>query len=332
MDHAVTIVLPVAAVAMQVLRFFLPVLLLILGLQAATPPVPALRPVELPRGARYLTADGAIGVVGYNDMQEMMQGLTDRFAADHPGFRFALTLKGTRTGPPALAQGTTAFAPAGAEFSPQELADYRAATGADPIVIRVAHCSLDPKALSGPLAIFVHESSPFASLTLAEVADIFAGRDPRGLQPCGIEAQLALALCLRDLVPGLPAFAADFKGFRQSADVVRFVADHPNSIGFAAAMRSVPGVKVLALAPAAGVPPVALSEANLRAGRYPLDRFLLIHARRPLEPWIRDFLAFVLSPKGQEIVARGTLGYLPLNASEVAVERSGLGLPEQELR
>jgi len=106
------IVLPVAAVTMQVLRFFLPVLLLILGLQAAIPPVPAPRPVELPRGARYLTADGAIGVVGYNDMQEMMQALTDRFAADHPGFKFALTLKGTRTGPPALAQGTTAFAPA----------------------------------------------------------------------------------------------------------------------------------------------------------------------------------------------------------------------------
>ncbi len=281
---------------------------------------------------RYLTADGAISVVGYNDMQEMIQGLTDRFAAEHPGFKFALTLKGTRTGPPALAQGTTAFALAGAEFSPPELADYRAATGTDPLLFRVAHCSLDPKALSGPLAIFVHENSPLESLTLAEVAGIFAGRDPRGLQPCGLDAQLALALCLRDRVPGIPAFAADFKGFRQSADVVRFVAEHPNAIGFAAAMRSVPGVKILAVVPAAGGEPVTLNEANLRAGRYPLDRFLLIHARQPLEPWIREFLGFVLSPEGQGIIARGTLGYLPLNVDEAAAERTKLGLPEQELR
>jgi len=296
--------------------------------ESAVRPAYAPRTVEVPREARYVGADGAIAIIGYNDMTEMMEALTARFAALHPGFKFALTLKGTRTGPPALAQGTTAFAPAGAEFSPQELTDYRAATGTDPLVVRVAHCSLDPKALSGPLALFVHESNPLAALTLAEVADIFAGRDPRGLQPCGLEAQLALALCLRDLVPGLPAFAADFKGFRQSADVVRFVADHPKAIGFAAAMRTVPGVKILALVPAGGGEPVALNEASLRAGRYPLDRFLLIHARQPLEPWIREFLGFVLSAEGQGIIAGGTLGYLPLNAAELAAERTKLWLPE----
>lgn len=290
------------------------------------------RTVEVPRKARYVGADGAIAVIGYNDMAEMMAALSARFEALHPGFKFALTLKGTRTGPPALAQGTSAFAPMGAEFSPTELADYRAATGGDPLLIRVAHCSLDPKALSGPLAVFVHQDNPLASLTLAEVADIFSGRDTRGLQPAGLESQLALSLCLRDRVPRLGTFAANFKGFRQSAEVVGYVAGNPRAIGFAAAMRSLPGVKVLPLAAVAGQAPVALTEANLRVGRYPLDRFLLIHARQPLEPWVREFLGFVLSAEGQGIITRGTLGYLPLNAAEQSAERVKLWLPERELR
>jgi ABC-type Fe3+ transport system substrate-binding protein len=35
----------------------------------------------------------------------------------------------------------------------------------------------------------------------------------------------------------------------------------------------------------------------------------------------REFLRFALSPEGQEIIGRGTLGYLPLNAAEAAAER-----------
>ncbi len=184
-------------------------------------PVYVPQAVPVPHGARYVGSDGAIAVIGYNDMAEMLEALGARFAALHPGFRFAFTLKGTRTGPPALARGESAFAPMGAEFSPQELADYRVATGGDPLVFRVAHCSLDPKALSGPLAIFVHQDNPLGSLTLTEVADIFSGRDARGLQPAGLEPQLALALFLRSRVSGLEAFAPDFAGFRQSADVVK---------------------------------------------------------------------------------------------------------------
>ena len=39
---------------------------------------------------------------------------------------------------------------------------------------------------------------------------------------------------------------------------------------------------------------------------------------------MREFLRFVLSRDGQEIVARGTLGYLPLNAHEIADELAKL--------
>ena len=297
---------------------------------AAVPAVdPALpryqpQPVAVPRGAGFVTADGAVAVIGYNDMEEMLGALGAKFSSLHPGIRFAFTLKGTRTAPPALAKGESAFAPMGAEFSPQQLADYRAVTGGEPRMFRVAHCSLAPAALSGPLAIIVHRDSPLTSLTLAEVAKIFSGRQPRGLHTYGLAPELALGLFMRERTLGGGDFGAGFQEFPQSRDVVEAVAQDPKAIGFTAAMRAVPGVKVLALAPGPGLPPVELNEENLRAGRYPLDRFLLIYTRQPLEPVAREFLRLVLSREGQEIIARGSLGYLPLNATEAAAERANL--------
>lgn len=297
-------------------------------LSAATgkplPPPYVPRPVTVPPGARYVRADGAVAVVGYNDMEEMLDTLGLRFSALHPGVRFALNLKGTRTAPPALARGESAFAPMGAEFSPGQLADYVAATGHEPLMFRIAHCSLDPAALSGPLAIIVHEDNPLAALTMAEVADIFSGRATRGLNLCGLAPDTALGLFLRQRVLAGGDFAPGFVGSRQSRDVVQAVAADPQAIGFTAAMRAMPGVKVLALAPAPGLPPVVLTEENLRAGVYPLDRFLLIYARQPLDPLVREYLRFVLSPEGQGVIARGSLGYLPLNDAELAVERAKL--------
>ena len=283
--------------------------------------------LEFPHGASYVTPAGLIAIVGYNDMAEMLGALTARFTALHPGFNFAFDLRGTRTAPPALAAGKSALAPMGAEFSAGELAAYRAATGGDPVVMRLAHASLDPRALSGPLAIFVHRDNPLTSVTLDELAAIFsdeAHAGALGLAPCGVAADAALGLFFRQRVLGERAFSREFTGFPQSADVVARVAADPRAIGFAAAMRATPAVKILALTPRAGEAPVALTADNLVAGRYPLARHLLLHARRPLEPWVRQFLRFALSPEGQAIVAAGTLGYLPLGAADAADERARL--------
>ncbi|MFI5335716.1 MAG: PstS family phosphate ABC transporter substrate-binding protein [Opitutales bacterium] len=293
---------------------------------AEDPELPAYapQPVGFPDGARYLTPEGAIAIIGYNDMAEMLGALNALFTAAHPGFRFAPRLPGTKAAAPALARGESAFSPMGAEFSPTELAGYRAATGHDPLVFRIAHDSLNPRALSGPLAIIVHRDNPLASLTLAEAAEIFSGQKTRGLHPCGLNSETALGLFLRQRLLQGGALGKEFKGFAQSAEVVRAVAADPLAIGFTAAMRADARVKVLTLAPTATEPAVALTEDTLQSGHYPLDRFLLICARQPLEPWVREYLRLVLSREGQRAIADGSLGYLPLNAAEAAAERKKL--------
>ena len=283
------------------------------------------RTVERPTHASYLRPDGAISVVGYNDMAEMLHALGARFETLHPGFRFAWDLPGTKAAPAALATGKSAFAPMGAPLTPPQLADYEAVAHASPLAIRIAHASLSAKALSGPLAIFVHRANPLASLTLDELSAIFSGADrARGLRPCGVEAEAALGLFFRERVLRGQKFSAEFAGVAQSAEVVRRVGEDVGAIGFAAACRATPAVKMLALAERAGEAPVAVTDANVAAGGYPLDRHLLICVRSPLEPWLREWLRFVLSRDGQEIIAAGTLGYLPLNAGDAAAELAKL--------
>ena len=291
------------------------------------------RPLEAPVGPAR--------IVGYNDMAEMVAGLDRAFEAAHPGVRFQTDLRGTRTGPPALAAGTSVLAPMGAPFSAEELDAYRRQTGADPLVFRIAHASLDPKALSGPLAIFVHPDNPLRQASLSAVARLFTDGGPhswgelglkdawaaRPIHLTGLAPQTALALELQARAfPGRP-YAAGLE-LRQSEEVVRAVAEDPLALGFAALNRGEGRARPLALSPRAGVPAVAPTAAAVRAGRYPLDRHLLIYARQGvggrLEPLAREYLALALSCEGQAIIASGSLGYLPLNARELKAERARL--------
>jgi len=292
---------------------------------------------EMPHAGRYVRADGAIAVVGYNDMREIMQALAARFSAAHPGIRFALDLRGTRFAPEALARGESAFAPMGALLTPPQLEGYRDKAGHDPIAFRVAHASLDSRALSGPLAIFVHRDNPLDGITLEQVAHVYAGETTRwgelGLEgewsareihAVGLNPGTALASEMRRKALGERDFGARMAGFPQSADVVRRVSGDPQAIGFAAAMRVSPSVRAVAIAAHAGEAPIAPTESNIVAGRYPLDRHLLIYASRPLSPLAREFLRLVLSREGQDAIAASPQGYLPLSALDAAIERAKL--------
>lgn len=310
-----------------------------LGASGVDPALPRYEPraFAAPVGVAYLTPGGAITIVGYNDMREMLEAIVSEFVATHPGTRITLDLRGTRFAPAALAAGTSAIAPMGAEFTPLQLADYRKATGDDPLEFHVAHASLDPRALSGPLAIFVHRDNPLRSVSLAKVALAFTGEASRWgelgatgewadrpLHTYGVERGTPLALFLQKAVLGGQPLLKEMAGFPQSADVVRRAGEDPLAIGFAAAMRATPAVHMLALAAHEGSDPVAPTNENIAAGRYPLDRFLLVCARRPLTPFAREFLRLVLSREGQEAVAASPQGYLPLSAIEAAAERAKL--------
>jgi phosphate transport system substrate-binding protein len=296
-----------------------------------------------PASAPYLTANRDISIVGYNDMREMLESLDTLFAQRHPGVHFALTLKGTRTAPAALGAGRSLFAPMGAAFSPDELANYRRMVGSDPVPFRIAHDSLDPSARSAPLAVFVPAANPLPRLDFEQLQRIFTQADGelrwgklgltgelanRPVHAYGLAPKTALGRFMRKHALGGRPFDEQFTGLAESADVVREVGNDPLGIGFAAMNRATPAVRVVPLSQAKGERPSRGTRADLIAGRYPLDRYLLIYVRIPpggrLDPIARDYLRLALSPEGQQAIASGHLGYLPLSAEEAAAERARL--------
>ena len=79
-----------------------------------------------------------------------------------------------------------------------------------------------------------------------------------------------------------------------------------------------PNAKLLAISPANGAQPIALTADNVRNRSYPLIRDAYIYVDkpvgRPMDPKVREFMRFVLSREGQEIIQQhGT--YTPLPAS-----------------
>ena len=293
--------------------------------------------------APYLTASGAISIVGYNDMREMLEALDKLFDREHPDARFALNLKGTRTAPAALAAGRSLLAPMGAEFSPAELAAYRREVGSDPVVFRIANDSIDPKARSAPLVIFVPAANPLPRLTFTQLEQIFATPDSklrwgelglmgdfadRPVHPYGLAANTALGRFMRQRALAGHDFDERFIGLPESADVVREVANDPLGIGFAAMNRATHSVRIVPLSRRQGERPSRGTREDLIAGRYPLDRYLLIYVRIPpggsLDPLTRDYLSIALSPEGQRVIASGHLGYLPLSDAEAAAQRAKL--------
>jgi len=314
----------------------------------AAPPSPARCPADLrapatlpapAADASYLTPDGAVRIVGYNDMRGMIARWDALYAARRPGVRFAPDLPATRAAPPALLSGVSALAPMGAAIEPGDLARFRDRWGAEPLAVKVAHDSLDPRALSGPLGIVVARDNALASLTLRQIGALFAAGAPvrtwgdlgmkgawahRPVHRLGLRQETPLAQELQaKAFPGRGQ-ASDLAVFGHSTEVVAAVAHDPLAIGFASLNAAAPAVRIVPIVPAMGRQGVAPTRSTLRSGAYPLDRTLLIYARRPLDPLVRAYLEIVLSCEGQAAVAQDPLGYVPLTNAELRAGRAAL--------
>lgn len=286
-------------------------------------------------------APRVLRIVGYNDMREMLAAVVPRIEAQHPDVKIELDLPATKAAPAALIDGRSILAPMGAEMGAADRAALRARWGGDPIEIRVAHDSLAPAALSSPTGVLVARDNPLREMFLTTVRSAFTATTPpahwgelgaRGAwagQPVHLYCLAPDTAITRHLLAG-PLAAAGLSPachlFHQSRDVAAAVAADRFGIGLANLNHAGGATRPLALVDATGrhLP----DRAGITSGRYPLDRFLLVYARRDrrgaIDPDAAMIVDFLLSPAGQASIAQGTLGYLPLNPHEVAEERHKL--------
>lgn len=282
-----------------------------------------------------------VSVVGYNDMEPMLTAVVARLTARRPELCYTLNLRSTRSGPTALIAGQADLAPMGAEMTPADRTAFRARWGADPIEIRVAHDSLAPAALSSPTGVLAGPGTPLRAMRWADVRRTFTRiAAPRwgdlgahgawADKPVHLYA-LAPKTAIGDYLLRGPLAAAGFSAgvrvFGHSREVAAAVGADPLALGLANVNHAGGRVQALALIDEHGT--IAHPDAaTVHGGRWPLDRFLLVYARRGADgrilPGARALVEALLSPEGQAIIARPPRSYLPLNKAERSAERRKL--------
>jgi len=292
----------------------------------------------LPAYEKVSGVSGTLNSIGSDTMNNLMTLWAEGFAKVYPNVRVQVEGKGSSTAPPALIARTAQLGPMSRPMKESERDQFEAKFGYKPTEIKTA--------VDG-LAVYVHKDNPIQGLTLPQVDAIFSKTRRLGYpQSIDTWGQLGLkgawenrriSLYGRNSASGTYGFfkehalgGGDFKDEVKeqpgSASVVQGVSEDLAGIGYSGVGYRTSGVKALALAPKEGAPAVEPTAENVYKGTYPLARFLFVYINKepgkPLDPLVREFLKFVLSKEGQEIVVKD--GYLPLPAKVAAEERRKL--------
>lgn len=279
----------------------------------------------------YQTASGVSGnldSVGSDTLNNLMTYWAEGFRAVYPNVNIQIDGKGSTTAPPALIEGTAQLGPMSRAMKPTEIDAFEKKYGYKPTEIKVA---IDA------LAVFVHKDNPVKGLTLQQVDSVFSSTFKRGAKSISDWGDVmpewkgkAISIFGRNSASGTYGFfkeialnKGDFKTTVKeqpgSSAVVQGIATDLYAIGYSGIGYATSGVRAVPLGEKAD----AMYEANMEnclSGKYPLARFLYVYVNKtpgkPLNTLTLEFVKFVLSKAGQEIVVKD--GYFPLPAAIAA--------------
>jgi phosphate transport system substrate-binding protein len=257
-------------------------------------------------GAR---AEGTVTVKGSDTMVILAQRWAEAFMAKHPGISVQVTGGGSGTGISALINGTTDVCNASRPMKASEREKLKQ---------RYNSLGVEVKAARDGLAVYLPESSPVDELSLDQVKGIYTGRiknwkevggPDKGIILYGRENNSGTYVYFRDNVLKGQDFAPAMQSMPGTAAVVNAVSKDPNGIGFggAAYAKGIKFVKIKTDAKAEGYAP---TPENIKAGKYPITRFLYMYLRSRPTGDVKKYVDFALGDEGQAIVTK--VGYFPI--------------------
>jgi phosphate transport system substrate-binding protein len=302
--------------------------------------------------AAYVMPGGTVQIVTSSTLAGAVRALNQLFVSTHPSVKFSVLEGDNYSAMAALTFDRTAFAPLGTEYTRIGLGD-NLKVAAEPVAFRIAHASRTPAARVPALGVIVNTANPIASVSLAQLTRMFAVGAPTGDIATWSQAGVVGPLANREVHP-LGPLASDYtdsddpqageflstdkmgglnmnhryQPMAHYADVIQRVSEDPAAIGITALNLPLGNVKVIGLRNSETGPAVQGTDADIAAGRYPLDRFVYIYLRvgkgMPLDDFGKEYMRMVLSDAGQRAIASEASGYIPLNQGELAEERAKL--------
>jgi len=288
----------------------------------------------LPSYQKVSGISGSLSSIGSDTMNNMMTFWAEAFRKMYPNVKPQIEGKGSTTAVPALINGTAQFGPMSREMRGAEIDQFEVKYGYKPTQLRTSYDAL---------AVYVNKDNPIEKLTLAQVEAIFSKTRRRGYKEdvktwgqlglTGDWANRPISLYGRNAASGTYGFFKEFalkngdykttvKEQPGSASVVNGVTEDRYGIGYSGSGYKTSGVKAV---PLAELPTGTFSNGSyedVKAGKYPLSRFLFIYINKapgkPLDPLVAEFVKLILSKEGQQEVVKD--GYMPLTAAQVQAE------------
>ena len=293
---------------------------------AALPAVEA--DASLPVYAQVSGISGNLNSIGSDTLNNLMTFWAEGFQAVYPNVKIQVEGKGSTTAPPALIEGTAQLGPMSREMKKEEVNAFEKTYGYKPVAVKVA---IDA------LAVFVHKDNPLKSVTMQQIDSLFSSTLKRGGKDISDWGVLvadwkgrAVSLYGRNSASGTYGYfkehtlkKGDFKSTVKeqpgSSSVVQGVASDESGIGYSGIGYVTSSVRTVAVGETIEKA-AAPSFENCVDGSYPLARFLYVYVNKkpgqPMDTLTMEFLKFVISKDGQEIVAKD--GYYPMPAAIAA--------------
>jgi phosphate transport system substrate-binding protein len=258
------------------------------------------------------------------------------FRRAYPDVKVQATAGLAPIGLKALLEGRADIVPMSRALTPAEIADFQKQYGYPPAQIKVA---------ADALAIYVEKSNPVPGLTLGQLDGIFS-RTPHGsgtlietwgqvglteewanrpITLYGYDPADGVNQTFRQQVLNGGEYRLSLRVELTGSAIVQDIAADPEALGCASIFFAAKRVRAVPLAGTDGQFYAPTAE-NVRAHKYPLRRFLYVCVNKPpkgpLSGPTAEFVRFLLSREGQEIVVAG--GNIPLNAATVEEGRRAL--------
>jgi phosphate transport system substrate-binding protein len=270
-------------------------------------------------GESGVSASASIQNVGSDTIVNLALAWAEAYQQKRPDVRIAVTGGGSGTGIAGLINGTVDIANASRQMKPEEVAKAQA-NGITPVEHIIA---------GDAIAIVVHPSNPVDRLTLRQLSDIFSGKITNWSEVGGEDRPIVLlsresnsgthVYFLEEVVRlgdkgAKTLFSPDTLLMPSSEGISAEVRQNPNAIGYDGLGYVTPDQKTIAVAASPGGPYVQPSIDTVNRGVYPISRDLYMYTAGEPEGAIAEYLAWIRSAEGQEIVEK--LGFVPLEVEE----------------
>lgn len=254
---------------------------------------------------------------GSDTLVNLAQAWAEEYKKIAPHVEVEVSGGGSGVGIAALLRGAVHIANASRNMKPEEIAEARRFTGKEPREITVGYDAL---------AIFVHRDNPLEEITFEQLAGIFSEHgkiihwSDLGVTIPSVKNDKIVLVSrqsssgtyefFRELVLQKKDFKLGSRDMNGSKEVVELVASARTAIGYSGMGYATAGVKMLKLKTTPDGPAIEPTVANTLSRTYPIARSLELCILGEPEGEIRNYLTWILSDSGQELVRES--GFVPL--------------------